>query len=82
MTLVLQEQKVTTFWQKKLLKSGGENLMSAKKIGTWKRFKYADSKKHQIVDEEDVEQVKKKGFEIVENKEKRRNEKGTYFANR
>ena len=28
-----------------------------------------------IVDEEDVEQVKKKSFEIVENKEKRRNEK-------
>ena len=35
-----------------------------------------------IVDEEDIEQVKKKSFEIVENKEKRRNEKGTYFANR
>ena len=35
-----------------------------------------------IVDEEDVEQVKKKVSRSYENKEKRRNEKGTYFANR
>ncbi len=43
MTLVLQEQKVTTFWQKKLLKMEVKINVS-KKNGTWKRFKYADSK--------------------------------------
>ena len=43
MTLVLQEQKVTTFWQKKLSKMEVKINVS-KKNGTWKRFKYADSK--------------------------------------
>lgn len=41
--LVLQEQKVTTFWQKKLSKMEVKINVS-KKNGTWKRFKYADSK--------------------------------------
>ena len=55
--------------------------MSAKKIGTWKRFKYADSKTQPIVDEEDVEQVKKKVSRSSKTK-KNEKRKGTYFANR
>ena len=56
--------------------------MSAKKMGLGRGLNTLIPKAP-IVDEEDVEQVKKKkSFEIVENKEKRRNEKGTYFANR
>ena len=51
--------------------------MSAKKMGLGRGLNTLIPKAP-IVDEEDVE----KSFEIVENKEKRRNEKGTYVANR
>ena len=81
MTLVLQEQKVTTFWQKKLSKMEVKINVSKKKgLG---RGLNTLIPKAPIVDEEDVEQVKKKKFlKSSKTKKKRRNEKGTYFANR
>ena len=55
--------------------------MSAKKMGLGRGLNTLIPKAP-IVDEEDIEQVKKKVSRSSKNKEKRRNEKGTYFANR
>ena len=55
--------------------------MSAKKMGLGRGLNTLIPKAP-IVDEEDVEQVKKKVSRSSKTKKKRRNEKGTYFANR
>ena len=72
MTLVLQEQKVTTFWQKKLSKMEVKINVS-KKMGLGRGLNTLIPKAP-IVDEEDVEQVKKK-FRDRRKQRKRRNEK-------
>ena len=73
MTLVLQEQKVTTFWQKKLSKMEVKINVS-KKMGLGRGLNTLIPKAP-IVDEEDIEQVKKKVSRSSKTKKKEETKK-------